>query len=67
MRQIVNIKKVSVDSELKVSVLVEFIASNREAKENVFSLIEMQGDVVEASFEPSQQELPLPKEEFTGV
>lgn len=67
MRQIVNIKKVSVDSELKVTVQVEFIASSREAKENVFQLIEMQGDVIEASFEPSQQELPLPKEEFAGV
>jgi len=59
MRQIVNIKKVSVDSELKVTVTVEFIASNRESKENVFNLIELQGDVVEVSFEPAQQRLPM--------
>ena len=67
MKQIVNIKKVSVDSDLKVTIQVEFIASNREAKENVFKLIGMQGDVVEASFDPSQQDLPLPNEEFAGV
>ncbi len=59
MRQFVNIKKVSVDSELRVTVTVEFIASNRESKENVFELIELQGDVVEASFEPAQQKLPV--------
>ena len=59
MRQIVNIKRVSVDSDLRVTVVLEFIASNAASKENVFSLIELQGDVVEASLMPSQQELPL--------
>jgi len=59
MKQIVNIRRVSVDSELKVTVTLEFIASNPQSKENVFSLIEMQGEVVEASFEPSQQGLPI--------
>jgi len=59
MRQLVNIKKVTIDSDRKVSVQVEFLASNSESKENVFSLIEMQGDVVEASFMPSQMELPI--------
>ncbi len=65
MKQLVNIKKVSVDSDLKVSVIVEFIASNRESKENVFELIELQGDVVEALFEPAQQRLPV--DEPVGV
>jgi|GEM_PF-3375653 len=59
MRQVVNIKKVSVDSDLRVTVVLEFIASSGASKENVFSLIEMQGDVVEASLTPSQQELPI--------
>lgn len=59
MRQLVNIKKVSIDSELKVSVIVEFIASGRDERENVFELIEMQGDVVEASFKSAQMELPV--------
>jgi hypothetical protein len=70
MKQIVNIKRVSVDSDLKVTVTLEFIASNTVSKENVFHLIEMQGDVVEASFEPSQQELPIGdngKKEFKAV
>jgi hypothetical protein len=59
MRQIVNIKRVQVDSELRVTVVLEFMATNLESKENVFRLIEMQGDVVEASLMPSQQELPI--------
>ena len=59
MKQIVNIRRVSVDSELKVTVTLEFIAVTPESKDNVFHLIGMQGEVVEASFEPSQQGLPL--------
>ncbi len=59
MRQIVNIKKVSVDSDLRVTVTLEFIASNAASKEKVFRLIELQGDVVEASLMPSQQDLPI--------
>lgn len=59
MRQIVNIKKVSVDSDLRVTVVLEFIAANGASKENVFRLIELQGDVVEASLMPSQEELPI--------
>lgn len=59
MKQVVNIRKVSVDSELKVSVIVEFIASDRVSKENVFRLIEMQGDAVEVSFVSAQQGLPM--------
>lgn len=59
MKQLVNIKKVAVDSELKVTVTVEFIASSRESKQNVFDLIELQGDVVEVTFEPAQEKLPL--------
>jgi len=59
MRQVVNIKKVSVDGDLRVTVTLEFIASNSSSKENVFRLVELQGDVVEASLIPSQQELPI--------
>jgi signal peptidase I len=59
MKQIVNIKRVQVDSELKVTVIIEFIAADKESKENIFSLIGMQGDVVEASFLSSQQTLPV--------
>jgi hypothetical protein len=59
MRQIVNIKKVSVDSDLRLTVILEFIASIGARKENVFRLIELQGDVVEASLMPSQQDLPI--------
>jgi hypothetical protein len=57
MRQIVNIKKVSVDSELRAVVQLEFIASDRAAKENIFELIQMQGDAAEVIITPSQ--LPL--------
>jgi hypothetical protein len=66
MRQIVNIKRVQVDSELKVTVVFEFIISNRGSKENVFELIELQGDVVEATFEPSQMKLPVKETELVG-
>lgn len=59
MRQIVNIKRVQVDSELKVTVILEFMVASLKSKENVFRLIEMQGDVVEASLMPSQQDLPI--------
>lgn len=59
MKQIVNIKRVQVDSELRVTVVLEFMATNLQGKENVFSLIGMQGDAVEASLMPSQQELPI--------
>jgi hypothetical protein len=58
MRQIVNIKKVSVDSELKAVVQLEFIASDRTAKENIFELIQMQGDAAEVIITPSQLLLP---------
>lgn len=61
MKQIVNIKKITIDSDLKVAVVMEFIASNKESKENVFNLIGMQGEIIEASFMPSQEELPIGK------
>jgi hypothetical protein len=57
MRQLVNIKKVSIDSDRKVSVLVEFMATSRESKDNVFGLIELQGTAVEISCEPAQQDM----------
>ena len=65
MRQIVNIKKVSVDSELRAVVQLEFIASDRTAKENIFELIQMQGDAAEVVITPSQ--LPLPESTKTQV
>jgi len=58
MRQVMNIKKVSIDNELKVTITLEFTASGNESKENVFELIRMQEDMVEVSFELPQQELP---------
>lgn len=57
MKQLVNIKKVAIDTEHKVTVQVEFIAANREQQENVFRLIELQGDVVEVQFKPAQLSL----------
>lgn len=59
MKQVVNIKKVAIDSELKVTVQVEFIAANTETKQRVFDLIGLQGDIVEVEFQPAQQSLPL--------
>jgi len=63
MRQLVNIKKVTIDSDKKVCVQVEFLAANQDSKENVFSLIQLQGEVVEASFMSSQMELPMHERE----
>src|SRR3990172_8534916 len=51
VKQIVNLKKVVVDSDLKVSLTLEFIAADRAGKERVFELIKMQGEVLEASFD----------------
>jgi hypothetical protein len=59
MRQMVNIKKVSIDSELKVTATLEFLADTRQGKDSVFELIENQGNIVEVSFTPSQQALPM--------
>ncbi len=55
--QMVNIKKVGVDSELKVSVTLEFMATDQSGKENVFKLIQMQGDVASLTVTPAQGEL----------
>ena len=55
--QMVNIKKVGVDSELKVSVTLEFMASDQAGKENVFKLIQMQGDVACLTVTAAQGEL----------
>lgn len=57
MKQVVNIKKVAVDSELKVTIQLEFIAANAQSKENVFSLIALQGDVAEVTVIKAQKEL----------
>ncbi len=62
MRQIVSIKKVSIDSDHKVSVLVEFMAATRESRDNVFRLIEMQGEAVEVSFIIAGQDVPFSDE-----
>jgi hypothetical protein len=60
VKQIVNLKKVVVDSDLKVSLTLEFIAADRAGKERVFELIKMQGEVLEASFEQAQVSMPFP-------
>lgn len=62
VKQIVNLKKVVVDSDLKVSLTLEFIAADRVGKERVFELIKMQGEVLEASFEQAQVSMPFPIE-----
>ena len=62
VKQIVNLKKVVVDSDLKVSLTLEFIAADRAGKERVFELIKMQGEVLEASFEQAQVSMPFPVE-----
>jgi|APFre7841882630_1041343.scaffolds.fasta_scaffold422783_1 hypothetical protein len=60
VKQIVNLKKVVVDSDLKVSLTLEFIAADRAGKERVFELIKMQGEVLEAAFEQAQVSMPFP-------
>ena len=55
--QMVNIKKVGVDSELKVTVTLEFMATDQAGKENVFKLIQMQGDVSCLTVTAAQGEL----------
>ena len=62
VKQIVNLKKVVVDSDLKVSLTLEFIAADRAGKERIFELIKMQGEVLEASFEQAQVSMPFPVE-----
>ena len=62
VKQIVNLKKVVVDSDLKVSLTLEFIAGDLAGKERVFELIKMQGEVLEASFEQAQVSMPFPVE-----
>jgi hypothetical protein len=55
--QLINIRKVSIDSELKVSLTIEFMATEEKSKENVFKLIQLQGDIAEMTVRPSQQDL----------
>ena len=55
--QMVNIKKVGVDSELKVTVTLEYKATDQAGKENVFKLIQMQGDVSCLTVTAAQGEL----------
>lgn len=55
--QLINIKKVSIDCELKVSVTIEFMATEEASKENVFKLIQMQGNIAEMTVRPSQRDL----------
>lgn len=55
--QLINIKKVSIDSELKVAVTIEFMATEEQSKENVFRLIQLQGDIAEMTVRPAQGEL----------
>lgn len=57
MKQALIIKKVTIDNDLKVNVLLEFGALG--SKDNVFDLISMQGEAVEATFEAAQYEIPM--------
>jgi len=67
MKQIVNIKKVSIDSDLKVTVQLEFTASDKTAKENIFKLIQMQGEAVEITIEQAQLQIPEKTETHVEV
>jgi hypothetical protein len=55
--QMVNIKKVSADSDRKVTVTMEFLATDEKARENVFKLFDMQGEMAEMTVRPAQGEL----------
>jgi hypothetical protein len=56
-KQMVNIKKVSVDSERRVSLTIEYLATDEKARENVFKLIDLQGEMAEMTVRPAQGEL----------
>ena len=55
--QLVNIKKVAIDSDRKVAVTIEFLATDDKARENVFKLIDLQGEMAEMTVRPAQGEL----------
>lgn len=57
MRQTVSIKKVNISSEGKVTLISEFLSKSKEAKDNLFRLLEMQGESVSCVFEPAQMGL----------
>lgn len=57
MRQTVSIKKVNISNEGKVTLISEFLSKSKEAKDNLFSLLEMQGESVSCVFEPAQMGL----------
>lgn len=54
MSLIVNIKKITVDCDSKVLVLLEFSTTNTESKSELLNLIKLQGDAVMASFKETQ-------------
>ena len=56
-KQMVNIKKVSADSDRKVSVTIEFLATDEQSRENVFKLFDLQGEMAEMTVNPAQGEL----------
>jgi len=56
-KQMVNIKKVSADSDRKVSVTIEFLATDEQSRENVFKLFDLQGEMAEMTVKPAQGEL----------
>lgn len=59
MSLIVNIKKVTIDCDSKVAVLLEFLATNTESKAELLNLIKLQGDAVLASFKEAQPSIKL--------
>lgn len=56
MKQVVNIKKIVVDSDQKVIAYIEFYASSAISKEFLCHLITLQGDSVLLSCEPVHEE-----------
>lgn len=59
MEQALIIKKVTIDQEAKVSVVLEFAAADPDSQNNLFKLIQMQGEAVVAKLTPSQIQLDL--------
>ena len=50
MRQIAIIKKITIDHDLKVAMVIEFIA-DEQSKENIYSIISLLDGVVHCTIE----------------
>jgi hypothetical protein len=55
--QLINIKKTSLDSELKASVTIEFMVTDDQSMTNFMRLARMQGDAASFCAEPAQPDM----------